>query len=60
MNSVNAKQIQKINYFNKVPEDFCSEIAKAVEMNTCSPRTSLLIEGEAGDQPVLRCLQNQS
>ena len=29
--SVNAKQIQKINYFSKVPEDFCTEIAKAVE-----------------------------
>ena len=29
--SVNAKQIKKINYFSKVPEDFCSEIAKAVE-----------------------------
>ena len=29
--SVNAKQIQKINYFSKVPEKFCAELAKVVE-----------------------------
>ena len=42
--SVNAKQIQKINYFSKVPEDFCTEIAKAVEQKKCSPGTNLLTE----------------
>ena len=51
--SVNAKQIKKINYFSKVPEDFCSEIAKAVEQKKCSPRTSLLKEGETGDTMLL-------
>ncbi len=51
--SVNAKQIKKINYFSKVPEDFCSEIAKAVEQKKCSPGTSLLKEGETGDTMLL-------
>ena len=50
---VNAKQIQKINYFSKVPEEFCSEIAKAVEQKKCSPGTNLLTEGEAGDTMLL-------
>ena len=51
--SINAKQIKKINYFNKVPEDFCSEIAKAVEQKKCSPGTSLLKEGETADTMLL-------
>ena len=51
--SVNAKQIQKINYFSKVPENFCSEIAKVVEQKKCSPGTILLKEGEAGDTMLL-------
>ena len=51
--SVNAKQIKKINYFSKVPEDFCSEIAKAVEQKKCSPGTSLHKEGETGDTMIL-------
>ena len=38
--SVNAKQIEKINYFSKVPEDFCTEIAKAVGLQKCSPGTN--------------------
>ena len=51
--SVNAKQIQKINYFSNVPEDFCTEIAKAVEQKKCSPGTNLLTEGETGDTMLL-------
>ena len=51
--SVNAKQIKKINYFSKVPENFCSEIAKVVEQKKCSPGTSLLKEGETGDTMLL-------
>ena len=51
--SVNAKQIQKINYFSKVPENFCIEIAKVVEQKKCSPGTSLLREGETGDTMLL-------
>ena len=51
--SINAKQIKKINYFSKVPEDFCSELAKVVEQKKCSPGTSLLKEGEAGDTMLL-------
>ena len=51
--SVNAKQIQKINYFSNVPENFCSEIAKAVEQKQCSPGTILLKEGETGDTMLL-------
>ena len=51
--SVNAKQIKKINYFSKVPEDLCSEIARAVEQKKCSPKTILLEEGEAGDTMLL-------
>ena len=51
--SVNAKQIKKINYFSKVPEDLCSEIARAVEQKKCSPGTILLEEGEAGDTMLL-------
>ena len=51
--SVNAKQIQKINYFSKVPENFCSEIAKVVEQKKCSPGTILLKEGETGDTMLL-------
>ena len=51
--SVSAKQIKKINYFSKVPEKFCSEIAKAVEKKTCSPGTRLLTEGETGDTMLL-------
>ena len=51
--SVNAKQIQKINYFSKVPENFCIEIAKTVEQKKCSPGTSLLKEGETGDTMLL-------
>ena len=35
---VNAKQIQKINYFSKVSEDLCSEIAKVVRQKKCSPK----------------------
>ena len=50
---VNAKQIQKINYFSNVPENFCSEIAKVVEQKQCSPGTILLKEGEAGDTMLL-------
>ena len=51
--SVSAEQIKKINYFSKVPEKFCSEIAKAVEKKTCSPGTRLLTEGETGDTMLL-------
>ena len=51
--SVNAKQIQKINYFSKVPEDFCTEIANVVEQKKCSPGTNLLTEGETGDTMLL-------
>ena len=51
--SVNAKQIKKINYFSKVPEDLCSKIAEAVEQKKCSPGTILLKEGEAGDTMLL-------
>ena len=51
--SVNAKQIKKINYFSKVPEDLCSEIARAVEQKKCSPGTILLKEGETGDTMLL-------
>ena len=42
--SVSAKQIQKINYFSKVPKELCSEIAKVVEEKSCSPGTVLLKE----------------
>ena len=41
--SVSAKQIQKINYFSKVPEEFCSQIAEAVIEEKCSPSTVLLL-----------------
>ena len=51
--SVNAKQIQKINYFSKVPEKFCAELAKVVEQKKCAPETSLLKEGESGDTMLL-------
>jgi len=51
--SVNAKQIKKINYFSKVPEDLCSKIAEAVEQKKCSPGTILLKEGETGDTMLL-------
>ena len=51
--SVSAKQIQKINYFSKVPEELCSEIAKAVEEKSTSPGTILLKEGETGDTMLL-------
>ena len=39
---VSASQIQKINYFNKVPEIFCSQIAEVVVEEKCSPGTVLL------------------
>ena len=50
---VSASQIQKINYFSKVPEEFCSQIAEAVVGKNCSPGTALLKEGEAGDTMLL-------
>ena len=34
---VSASQIQKINYFSKVPEEFCSQIAEAVVEENCPP-----------------------
>jgi CRP-like cAMP-binding protein len=51
--SVNAKQIQKINYFSKVSEELCSEVAKVVKQKKCSPKTTLLKEGETGDTMLL-------
>ena len=51
--SINAKQIQKINYFSQVPEEFCSKIAKVVKQKKCSPETSMLTEGETGDTMLL-------
>ena len=51
--SVSAKQIQKINYFSKVPEELCSAIAKAVEEKSALPGTILLKEGETGDTMLL-------
>ena len=50
---VSASQIQKINYFSKVPEEFCSQIAEAVVEENCPPGTVLLKEGEAGDTMLL-------
>ena len=50
---VSASQIQKIDYFSKVPEEFCSQIAEAVVEEKCSPGTVLLKEGEAGDTMLL-------
>ena len=50
---VSASQIQKINYFSKVPEEFCSQIAEAVVEENCPPGTALLKEGEAGDTMLL-------
>ena len=41
--SVSASQIQKINYFSKVPEKLCSEIAEAVIEEKYSPGTVLLL-----------------
>ncbi len=41
---VSASQIQKINYFSKVPEEFCSQIAEAVVEKNCPPGTALLKE----------------
>ena len=40
---VSASQIQKINYFSKVPEEFCSKIADAVVEEKCPPGTVLLL-----------------
>ena len=51
--SVDAKQIKKINYFSKLPEDMCAKIAKVVEQKTCGPKTRLLKEGDTGDTMIL-------
>ena len=50
---VSASQIQKINYFSKVAEEFCAQIAEAVVEENCPPGTALLKEGEAGDTMLL-------
>ena len=47
--SIDAKQIKKINYFSKLPEDMCAKIAKVVEQKKCGPKTRLLEEGDTGD-----------
>ncbi|SVC07964.1 uncharacterized protein METZ01_LOCUS260818, partial [marine metagenome] len=51
--SIDAKQIKKINYFSKLPEDMCAKIAKVVEQKTCGPKTRLLKEGDTGDTMIL-------
>ena len=51
--SVDAKQIKKINYFSKLPEDMCAKITKVVEQKTCGPKTRLLKEGDTGDTMIL-------
>ena len=39
---VSASQIQKINYFSKVAEEFCAQIAEAVVEENCPPGTARL------------------
>ena len=49
--SINAKQIQKINYFSKVPKDFCTEIANAVEQKSVPQGQTYLLK----ERLVIQC-----
>ena len=48
-----AEQIQKINYFRKVPLNICEQIASVVEIQDCEPREQLLMEGGTGNTMIL-------
>ena len=48
-----AEQIQKINYFSKVPQNLCAQIAAVVEVQDCDPKEQLLKEGDTGNTMVL-------
>ena len=48
-----AEQIQKINYFSKVPQNLCAQIAAVVEVQDCDPKEQLLTEGDTGNTMVL-------
>ena len=50
---VTSKEIKKINYFNSLSSEHCTEISKAVKLADCNSGQRLINEGDTGDTMLL-------